>query len=193
MSYSGEIKSESLLELFHARQSVRQYANRAVEREKIVRVLEAARLAPSACNAQPWTYVVVDSAELKNSMADAMADRVLPLNHFTKQAPVIIAVVEEQANLTSRIGTAVKGTHFPPFDIGLSLSQLCLQATVEGLGTCIIGWLNQRKVKALLGIPKGKKVPLVVTLGYPSDAPREKKRKPLGQIARWNGYKEGES
>lgn len=192
MSYNGAIKSEQLLELFNARQSERRYDNRAVEREKIERVLEAARLAPSACNAQPWTYVVVDSPELKNSMVDAIADRVLPLNHFTKQAPVIIAVVEESANLTSRVGTAVKGTYFPPFDIGLSLSQLCLQATVEGLGTCIMGWLNQKKVKTLLGIPKGKKVPLVVTLGYPTEAPREKKRKPIGEIARWNGYREKE-
>lgn len=167
MSYNGAIKSEQLLELFNARQSERRYDDRAVEREKIERVLEAARLAPSACNAQPWTYVVVDSPELKNSMADAIADRVLPLNHFTKQAPVIIAVVEESANLTSRVGTAVKGTYFPPFDIGLSLSQLCLQATVEGLGTCIIGWLNQKKVKALLGIPKGKKSTVGGNVGLP--------------------------
>lgn len=188
MNYQGSITPEQLLELFGARQSERKYESRPVEREKIERVLRAARLAPSACNAQPWRYVVVDDPALKNRVADAVADKVLPMNHFTKQAPVIIAVVEESANLTSRLGTAVKGTHFPPYDIGLSLAQLCLQATVEGLGTCILGWLNQRKVKALLGVPKEKKLPLVVTLGYPADAQREKKRKLLDEVARWNGY-----
>lgn len=191
MKYQGTITSEQLLELLEARQSERKYDDKPVEREKIERVLRAASLAPSACNAQPWRYVVVDEPELKNRVADAVADKVLPMNHFTKQAPVIIAVVEESANLTSKVGTAVKGTYFPSFDIGLSLAQLCLQASVEGLGTCILGWLNQRKVKELLGIPRGKKLPLVVTLGYPADAQREKKRKPLDDVARWNGYQNG--
>lgn len=193
MEYKGPIVPEHLMELFRARQSERQYADRPVEREKIERVLEAARIAPSACNAQPWRYVVVDDKELKNQVAAAAAGRVLPLNHFTRQAPVIIAVVEESANITSKVGTAVKGTYFPPFDIGLSLGQLCLQAAVEGLGTCIVGWLNQSKVKSLLKIPKGKKLPLLVTLGYPTDAQREKNRKPIEEIIRWNSYtKSGE-
>ena len=103
-----------IYEIINHRQSDRQYdPERPVEPEKIRCILEAARIAPSACNAQPWHFIVVDEPELRNQVADAVASRILGMNHFTKQAPVHILVVEERPNFTSGIGGLIKDKQFP--------------------------------------------------------------------------------
>lgn len=186
--YEGPIAPTQLLDLLAARQSERQYLPTPIAPDAMRRIMEAARLAPSACNAQPWHFVIVDDPERKNQVADAAAGKVIGINHWTKQAPVIIVVVQEKANLTSRIGTLVKGTQCPSYDVAIAVAHLCLQATTEGLGTCIIGWFNRRGIKKLLGIPKQKVVPLLVVLGHPAGAQREKKRKPLADIVSHNAY-----
>ncbi len=179
----------TFLELVHQRQSDRAYdADKPVEKEKLERILEAARLAPSACNAQPWHFVVVDNAELKNKIADATSSRVLGMNHFTKQAPVHIVVVEESANITSSIGSFVKRKHFPHIDLGIAAAHVSLAAADEGLGTCILGWFDEKKVKKLLEIPSSKKVLLIITLGYSTQPLREKKRKPADEVVSYNKY-----
>jgi nitroreductase len=183
-------KFSSFIDLVRQRQSVRSYHTEIpVPRDTIERCLEAARLAPSACNAQPWKFVVVDDPDLKNALAEATQDRLIPLNHFTKQAPVHIVVVREKANLTSGIGQVLKDKEYPLIDIGIAVEHLCLQAVEEGLGTCILGWFKEKKVKKLLGIPPGKRVELIITIGYPAtDQIREKKRKPLEDISSFNQY-----
>ena len=181
--------SLDLLELFNKRQSVRAYKTIPVEKEKIERCLEAARLAPSACNSQPWKFIVVDNAELKNKIADLTTTRTLAMNHFTKQAPVHIVVVMEGANFTSKIGSIIRNKPFTLIDIGIASIQFCLQATAEGLGTCMVGWFNEKKVKQLLNIPSSKRAILVITLGYPeSEEIREKRRKPSNEIHNYNAY-----
>lgn len=183
------MQNQHFLSLVKQRQSTRGYLARPVDRAVIERCLDAARLAPSACNAQPWTFVVVDHAELKNRLADLTANRLLPLNHWTKQAPVHLAVVVEKANLTSRLGTAVKRKDFAWMDVAIAAEHFCLQATAEGLGTCMLGWFQETKVKALLQIPPHKRVGLLITLGYPAeDALRPKVRKRLAEMTRWNRY-----
>ena len=178
------------LDLVRRRQSVRGYTPRPVEKEKIQRCLEAARLAPSACNAQPWTFIVVDDADLKNRLADLTADRWLPLNHWTKQAPVHVAVVVEQAGLTARIGAKVKKKSFPWIDLGIAAEHFCLQAAADGLGTCMLGWFKEDKARDLLNIPDGKRLGLIITLGYPADdAIRPKSRKDISRVVRWNRYR----
>lgn len=181
--------SEYFYELIRNRQSDRAYDTRPVEKEKILRIIEAARLAPSACNAQPWRFIVVDDVELKNKLADAAASRILGINHFTKQAPVHIVVVMESANLTSNFGSLVKGKTFPLIDIGIAAEHICLAAKAEGLGSCMLGWFDEPAVKKLLNIPKSRRVPLIITLGYPltSDV-REKRRKDLDEVVSFNGY-----
>ncbi len=177
------------LELAAQRRSVRAYADRPVEREKILRCLEAARLAPSACNSQPWRFIVVDEPELKDRVATCTVGRVVPMNGFARQAPVLVVVVMERANLTCRFGSLVKGKSFPLIDIGIATEHFCLQATEEGLGTCIIGWFDERRIRRLLEVPRRSRPILVLTLGYPAEASnRPKKRKPLNQIASWNGH-----
>ncbi len=177
------------LNLVQRRQSVRGYSPEPVAPELIERCLEAARLAPSACNAQPWTFIVVDDTELKNQLADATADRWLPLNHWTKQAPIHVVIVVERANLTSRIGAKVKKRDFSWMDVGIAAEHFCLQAAALGLGTCMLGWFKEEKVRNLLHIPESKRVGLIITLGYPSeDHTRPKVRKALESMVRWNRY-----
>ena len=124
-----------IYELIAHRQSDRQYdPNRPVEPEKVARIVEAARLAPSACNAQPWHFIVVDEPELRNQVADAVASRLLGMNHFTKQAPVHILVVEERPNFTAGIGGIIKDKQFPLLDIGIAAAHITLAATGRRAG-----------------------------------------------------------
>jgi nitroreductase len=178
----------NFLQLVKQRQSQRNYTDKPVEKEKIERCLEAARLAPSACNAQPWKFIVVDDVDLKNKIADTTANKLLPLNHWTKQAPVHVVLVLEKPNFTSKIGEMVRDKKFILMDVGIAAEHFCLQAAEEGLGTCMIGWFNEKKVKELLNIPKSKRAMLVISLGYPEGKHREKMRKPMDEILSYNRY-----
>jgi nitroreductase len=180
---------EQFLYLVANRESVRSYTDTPVEHEKIERILETARLAPSACNAQPWKFIVVDNPELKNKLADATSTKVIGLNHFSKQAPVHIVVVMEPANFTSKFGSMVKQKHFPLIDIGIAAEHICLAAVAEGLGTCMIGWFDEPAVRKLLSIPPKSRPVLIITLGYPAKPEvREKRRKSLEEVVRYNIY-----
>jgi nitroreductase len=177
------------LELVNNRQSDRRYSDKPVEEEKLLRCLEAARLAPSACNAQPWTFIVVNNPELKNAVADQTSGGLIPINHFTRQAPVHVVVVMEKPNLTSGFGEMVKDKKYTLIDVGIAASHFCLQAASEGLGTCMVGWFNEGKVKQLLNIPEKKRAMLIITLGYPAGKTRKKTRKQIGEITRYNSYR----
>lgn len=178
------------LEFVSTRQSVRAYdPEKKVEREKLERILEAARLSPSACNAQPWHIIVVDNPELKNRVADATSARTLGMNHFTKQAPVHLVLVEERVNLTSGIGSWVKQKDFALMDLGIIAAHITLAAHAEGLGSCILGWFDEPRMRKILSIPDSKRVWLDIVLGYSAQPLRNKKRKPLEEVVTFNCYK----
>jgi nitroreductase len=182
-------KYMNFLDIARKRQSVREYLDKPVEKEKIEQCIEAARIAPSACNSQPWSFIVIDDPVLKNTVAEQTSNMMLPLNHFTKQAPVLIAIILEKAKVISQIGGTVKNKEFPLIDLGIAAEHICLQAVSEGLGTCILGWFNENKIKQLLNVPARKRIGLIITLGYPSnDKIRPKKRKELKDIIRCNSY-----
>ena len=189
ISSSILVMETSFLDLAARRQSVRGYLDVPVEREKALSCVEAARLAPSACNSQPWKFILADEPELKRGLAEATVSRGLPLNHFTVQAPVLAVLVLEGANLTAKVGSALKGKNLPLIDIGIAAEHFCLQAAALGLGTCMLGWFDERRVRTLLGIPAGKRPILIITLGYPANpAVLPKRRKPLDSILSWNRY-----
>lgn len=179
---------KSFSELVQNRQSDRAYLDKPVEKEKLDRILETARLAPSACNAQPWKFVVVTDPEKRSEVADAATSKMLSMNHFTKQAPVQLVLVEENANFTSSVGGWAQGKHYPHLDLGIVASHICLAAADEGLGSCMIGWCNEKKVREVLDIPKGKRVMLVILLGYAAQPLREKKRKKIEEVVSYNKY-----
>jgi nitroreductase len=184
------MNSYHFLEILTQRQSVRGYSDAPVEPEKLARCLEAARVAPSACNSQPWKFVVVDDPQLKDEIAGyTTSGPLVPMNHFTRQAPLLVVIVRESPNLTSKIGTLLKDKPYTLMDIGIVALQFCLQATAEGLGTCILGWFNEKKVKKSLNIPKSKRAELIITVGYPSTQTlRPKVRKKMEEICCYNQY-----
>lgn len=174
------------IELVNKRQSDRKYAPKPVAREHILKCLEAARLAPSACNSQPWKFIVVDDRAKLAEMSEAAIG--LGMNKFTVQVPVLVAVVQENMNLSAKAGSIVKSKDYSMMDLGIAVEHFCLQAAELGLGTCIMGWFDEKKVKKLLGVPRSRRIQLLIALGHPDTPTREKIRKPLEAIASWNGY-----
>lgn len=174
----------NFLELVSKRFSLRKYSSKKVDRELIEKCLEAARLAPSACNSQPWYFIVVDVEESKNKLADIAFSGVYSSNSFAKKAPVLVVVINEKSNYVAKVGGFLRGTQYSLIDIGIAVEHFVLQAQELGIGTCWLGWFNEKGVKKFLGIPKSKKVEAIISMGYPPEGttPREKKRKSLDEI-----------
>jgi len=180
----------ALLDLLKHRKSVRHFLARPVEREKIMMCLEAARLAPSACNSQPWKFIVVDDRQLKNKLCDAAFGGIYSMNSFCKMAPVIVVIISEKSKFLARIGGMFRGTKYYLIDIGIAGEHFVLQAEDLGLGTCWIGWFSEQGVKSILNIPQDKKIDILIALGY---CDREKvgskhSREPIDKIASFNSY-----
>ncbi len=183
-------KNMTFSKLIKQRQSVRIYQEKPVEPEKVEKLVEAVHVAPSACNSQPWRLIIVNDPVLKNEVAKATFSTAISFNRFARQAPVIAVLVIEKAKLIAQIGGSIKNQEYPAYDIGIAAAHFCLQATELGLGTCMIGWFDEKKIQELLHIPKNRKVGLVITLGYaPEDYKLRKKiRKPADEICRFNSY-----
>lgn len=181
------MSSNDFLNLVLSRQSDRAFdKQRTVETEKLERILEAARLAPSACNAQPWRFVVVTDPTLLEKVGKAASG--LGMNKFAKDAPVHILIIEESANFTSFLGGKVKDKHFPLIDIGISAAHLVLAAESEGLGSCILGWFDEKEIKQIVGIPSSKRLLLDVIVGYPLKGKKTKSRKDKEKVVSYNKY-----
>jgi nitroreductase len=179
------------LSLVNKRQSVREYTDKPVEKEKLERCLEAARLAPSASNGQPWKFIVVDEPGLRHQVARNTYGPFATFNTFVPKAPVIVAIVIEKMKLITQIGAYLKDREFSLMDIGIAAEHFCLQAAEEGLGTCMLGWFDEKPIKKLLNIPGKKRIALLITLGYcPDDYPmRRKIRKSPEETISYNSYK----
>jgi Nitroreductase len=182
------IDGKDTLDLITSRQSDRKYSDRLLEKEKLERIIEAGRMAPSACNAQPWKFIVVTDPELVLKIADAASAKLIGMNSFVAQAPVILVIVREKPNMSSKVGATIKNKDYSLIDIGIATENICLQAKAEGIGSCIIGWFDERMLKKLLDIPKSKRVELIITLGYSLSEQREKRRKPAAETVSYNKY-----
>ena len=166
------------LKIANQRQSCRAYdPDREVEREKLDAVLEALRLAPSACNGQPY-HVTVCKGSLAKEVAALTTG--LGMNKFAAQAPVLLVVSEMPYVKSAAMGAKVKNNDYRSMDIGIAAAYLTAEAAAKGLGTCILGWLDDGKIREICGL--SKPVRLVITLGYPADTLREKKRKDLDTL-----------
>jgi nitroreductase len=180
----------ALLDLIKQRKSVRDFLDKPVEREKIMMCLEAARLAPSESNSQPWRFIVVDDRELKNRLCDAAFGGLYFINTFCKTAPVIVAVISEKSKFIARVGGMFRGTKYYLIDIGITCEHFVLEAEDLGLGTCWIGWFNERAVKSVLNIPQNKKIDILIAMGYYDRGKLgpEHGREPMDKIASFNAY-----
>ncbi len=179
----------ALLDLIKHRKSVRVFLDKPVEREKIMMCLEAARLAPSACNSQPWKFIVVDDKQLKNKLCDSAFSGIYSINTFCKMAPVIVVVISEKSKFIARVGGMFRGTKYYLIDIGIACEHFILEAEDLGLGTCWIGWFNEEAVKSILNIPQQKKIDILIALGYyDREKARSHSKEPIDRIASFNSY-----
>jgi len=173
--------------LLKGRRSVRKYLPEKVDRKKINLCLEAARLAPSACNSQPYKFIVIDDRQTKENLRTAFNGIYSPCS-FALSAPAIIAIVTQKQKLTARIGNLMQNIDFRYVDIGIAGEHFVLQAQELGLGTCWIGWFDKKKVNAVLGIPGGLAVEVMITLGYPAEKTKERSKKSFAELVSYNEY-----
>lgn len=161
------------------RQSCRSYdPDRPVEQEKLDAILESTRLSPSACNGQPYHLTLCRGETAK---AVAAATTGMGMNKFAAQAPVLIVISEKPYVKSAALGVKLKGNDYRSIDIGIAAAYLTAEAAAQGLGSCILGWFDDEKIRALCGLDAP--VRLVITLGYPKDeALRPKKRRELSQL-----------
>lgn len=168
-------------EISKSRQSCRSYdPERMVEKEKLDIILESARLSPSACNGQPYHITVC-----KNEAAEKVAKAVqgMGMNKFAKDAPIMLVISEMPYVKSAALGAKIKGNDYRSIDIGILAAYITAEATAQGLGTCILGWLDDKKIREICGIEGA--VRLVITLGYPkNDSLREKKRKDMDSLVK---------
>jgi nitroreductase len=178
-----------LMKLVRERRSIRRYLPAPVEREKILACLEAARLAPSAENAQTWRFVVIDDPELKARYAKEAFSGLYAYCKFAAEAPVLILVLAKLDFLANRLGKQVQGTPFFLLDIGIAGEHLVLRAEELGLGTCWIGWFGIRATRKFFKIPRRLKIVALISMGYYEKKPsRERLRKSMEEIASFNRF-----
>ena len=174
------------LKLAAARRSIRKYKTSPVEREKLDLCLEAARLAPSACNAQPYKFVVIDEPALKEKFCAAAFAGVYSACKFAAAAPVMVAVVGDTGKFAAWMGNQVQGTDFRLVDIGIAAEHFALAAAEQGLGTCWLGWFGAKAGAKALGLPSGKKIEILLSVGYPDEAPAPRPRKKTEDFRSYN-------
>ena len=176
-------------EALEKRESCRAYAPGGGDRAIIEECLSAARLAPSSCNTQPWKVIAVDREPELAGVREALSGERVGINKFLSEVPVFLAVVKEKRQLSGRAAEILSGHDLSDVDIGIFAQSICLEATEMGLATCIIGWIDQDKLRAALHIPAQHTVPVVIALGHAFDPnPREKRRKPLTETLFYNAY-----
>lgn len=167
-----------VMEAVKNRRSIRKYTSQQVEDEKLKRVLEAARLAPSACNMQPWKFIVVTNEETRSLLVQATDEQ-----WFVREAPVILVACG--SNLSS---VMLNGFHRYIIDVSIAFSYITLEAQELGLGTCWLGGFKEPRVREILGIPDDMRVVAMTPLGYPGEFPKQRDRKSLKEIVCFEKY-----
>jgi len=174
--------------IVRGRRSIRRYLPTPVEREKLLACLEAARLAPSAHNSQPWRFIVVDDPELKGRLTAAAFSGIYSSSKFAAQAPVILVLLARTQFMAHGLGGRLQRVPFHLLDIGIAGEHIVLQAEELGLATCWMGWFSYRQVRKVLDIPRKYKIMAMMPMGYAEKRPRrEPPRKTLEEIVTYNG------
>jgi nitroreductase len=174
-------------EIIKKRRSIRKFKAGPVKREDIEACIEAARLAPSACNAQAWHFTVFDEEEARGTFCDAVFTGLYSNSAIFKKAPVIIAMSAAiGGNMMTRAGQLVSGTKFYLVDQGIAGQNLVLKATELGLGTCWIGWFDPKKARKALKLPLTHEVVALIAVGYADEEPAPRPRKEFKEIISYN-------
>jgi nitroreductase len=169
------------------RRSIRRFLPTPVEPEKLRACLEAARIAPSAHNVQPWRFIVVDDPGLKDRLATAAFSGIYSGSKFAARAPVLLVLLARPGKATARLGSLIQGVPYYLLDIGIAGEHVVLQAEELGLATCWMGWFDYRKARKVLDIPRTFKLVAMMPLGYAEKRPqREPPRRAFEGIVSFN-------
>ncbi|MCF7848757.1 MAG: nitroreductase family protein [Kiritimatiellales bacterium] len=175
----------SFVELVKNRTSCRAYKTDPVPRGHIELMLEAARLAPSACNKQPWRFAVVTDQDTRLRLVNEAFIAGIPMK-WAENAPVIIALGMERSLVTHKIAPKISGVEYPLLDLGIAGEHLVLQAEELGLGSCWIGWIKPKEVRQIVGWPRGIEPVSLITFGWPADGERKHRpRLSADEITKW--------
>jgi nitroreductase len=182
----------AIIDIIQHRRSVRLYLDKPVEREKIIKCLEAARLAPSAVNAQPWKFIAIDDKDTREKLVKNAFRGIFSFNQWAAKVPAFVVVVIDKHGLLTNIMGIVRDTLRSLLDIGIATEHLVLQAEELGLGTCWMGGLDEKGVKQVLSIPSNKKVAAIIALGYADKTevknPQERRKfEEMSAFNRWEG------
>lgn len=180
------------LKMMEMRESCRSYDGRPASREDLIKIVEAGRLSPSGCNAQPWKFLVVDEEEALVKLRDALVvDGGGTGAPWRDQVASYIAVIETPAKVMPAVEAFYGDTQvFAPGDLGMAVMNMCYEAMELGLATCVIGMNNEKKMQEYFGIPEGYKVRMVLAVGYPAEKaePRAKIRKGFDEVCSFNQW-----
>ena len=177
-------------ELQMIRESCRVYSDKKVSREDLTHLVDVARFSPSGCNSQPWKFIIIDEEDARQKVIDSFQDENINGCPWGDKVPAFIVICEEKAKLMPGVAEHYGSQHFAQMDIGMASMALCYEATAMGLGTCMIGSMNQERIKKSLGIPSDVVVRLIITVGYPKvkTEPRKKIRKDFDEVVSYNKY-----
>ena len=183
-----EQNQSQVLNVILRRFSCRAYKTDPVPKEHLDIILEAARLAPSACNQQPWRFALALNPEIRRQIVEK---GFLPGIQMTwaLDAPVLVIMGMECSIVTHRLAASISGVDYPWIDLGIAGEHLVLAATELGLGTCWIGWIRPKVIRQIVGWPKSIKTSAVITVGYPTEtgarSPTTTRRVAMSSIVRW--------
>ena len=176
-------------ELAKNRRSIRAYEAREINREELESCIEVARFSPSACHSQPWRFVVVDDPATKNKISETFSGT-YSMNTFARDAAAFVVIVAEKMKFPAWAGNKLRKTDFRRIDIGIACAHIVLRARELGIGTCILGWFNEKKLKKILSVPYGKRIELVISMGYPTNREvPEKVLKDKAEVLGFNSYR----
>ncbi|AER66238.1 nitroreductase [Thermovirga lienii DSM 17291] len=171
------------IDLVLKRKSIRSFLSTPVDRTILDKCLEAARLAPSACNAQPWQFFICDKEPLRSELSERAFSGIYSMNSFAKEAPVLVVVAKRTTKVAPKVGGLFQGVDFGLIDIGIACDHFQLAAAEEDLGTCLLGWFNSKAVVKILNLPKNLKPTLMIAVGYPKGPMGGRKdRLPLEEV-----------
>jgi nitroreductase len=184
------MEASPLMSIIQERRSVRTFdPDRDVEQEKLEIMLEAARLAPSSNNTQPWHFVVVRNPDVRKKLS-AAAPAGLATNKWMAKAPVIIVCCVQPALLEHRAIGQLMDKQWYVMDVAIAVEHMVLAAQEQGLGTCWLGWIDERKVRRAVGAPRDVRIAALLPVGYPKNGkwPPAKKRKPMQEVVSWDKF-----
>ncbi len=186
-----KMKKLTLDEVIRLRRSVRMYEGKKVDKEILKVIIEACRFAPSACNAQPWRFIVVSDKEKVKMIFEKTLGGVV-LNDWAKTAPVYIVACAKKSFLVHKVGAGLKNIPYHFLDMGAAIEHILLKTTELGLGSCWIGWFNKKAIRNILHIPRNIDVVSLITIGYESQKfePGQRERLSLEEILFLNKYGE---